>query len=81
MPVELAQYGIGVLAIGVIAYLGQQYFSSQQKQADPGIVEVIQNNTRVMEQLTGLLQGIKVDMAEQGAKIDELLARVRGGQK
>lgn len=44
---------------------------------DPNILEVIQNNTRVMDKLSELMQKIITSQKQQDVKIDELLARAR----
>lgn len=67
----MAQYGIAFFAIACLVYLVSQWFK-EREQGD--LSEVIQNNTKAMEQLTAFLH---VSMARQETKIDELVAWVR----
>lgn len=68
---ELAQYGIATFAIAGVFY----FVSLMLKQrAENNLAEVIQNNTRALEQLTTVVQ---VTLARQEAKLDELLERAR----
>lgn len=58
--------------------------SSPATESDPNIVkvlndtnEVIKNNTRAIESLSGVVQMLRIDMTRQEAKMDELLERAR----
>lgn len=92
MPgVEIAQYGIAVFALAGVFYLGGQFFrwmeARKPAQATPEnnkVIdvlndnnEVIKNNTRALENLSGLIQMLQINMTRQEAKIDELLERAR----
>lgn len=86
MPVaELAQYGIGFVAIGglffLVGKLIDKWFEQKKDDFQPQIVAqlatVVQNNTQAVEKLTILVQDIRVDVAAQGQKLDELVAKAR----
>lgn len=68
---EIAQYGIGFFAVAGLMYLVSQWI---KQRSDQDLVEVVQNNTQALEQLTTLIQ---VTLARQETKIDELLERAR----
>lgn len=68
---EFAQYGIAVFAVAGLIYLVDRWMRSK---ADNELAEVIENNTRALENLTTIIQ---VNLARQEAKIDELLERAR----
>jgi hypothetical protein len=68
---EIAQYGIATFAVAGIIYIVGQIL---KQRGDNNLAEVVQNNTKALENLTTLLQ---VTMARQEAKIDELLERAR----
>lgn len=68
---DIAQYGIATFALAGVFYFAIQIIKQRN---DQNLSEVIQNNTKAIEQLTTLLQ---VTMARQEAKIDELLERAR----
>jgi hypothetical protein len=90
--VEIAQYGIAVFALAGVFYFGGQFFRwiepRKPSQATPvkdikmleilnDSNEVIKNNTRALENLSGLIQMLQINMTRQEAKIDELLERAR----
>lgn len=68
---DIAEYGIAFFTVAGLIYLVTQWF---KQRGDRELSEVIQNNTRALEQLTTLIQ---VTMTRQEAKIDELLERAR----
>ena len=68
---EFAQYGLAVFAVAGLIYLVDRWMRSK---ADNELAEVIENNTRALENLTTIIQ---VNLARQEAKIDELLERAR----
>ena len=74
MPVpgpDIAQYGLAVFAVAGLVYLVDWWI---KQKGDNDLAEVVQNNTKALEQLTTLIQ---VAMTRQEAKIDELLERAR----
>ena len=83
---KIAEYGVTFVAIMAIVFLGKLFIdgyfrerAAKKDACDPNLIEVVQNNTRVMEQIIVLIQDVKVDLVEQRTKMDELLARVRVG--
>lgn len=75
---EFAQYGVGTLAVAGIIYIGIQVITSAfRQQANSELVEVVQNNTKALEQVAIAIQNVQINMARQEAKLDELLERAR----
>lgn len=68
---ELAQYGIATFALAGVFYFIAQIM---KQKSNNELAEVIQNNTKAIEQLTTLIQ---VSLARQDQKLDELLERAR----
>lgn len=71
---ELAQYGIGFFAVAGLIFVVARYFDSRSNNE---LAEVIQNNTKALEQVTAVVQAIQISLTRQEAKIDELLERAR----
>lgn len=71
---EIAQYGIGFFSVAGIIYIVSLVF---KRKSDTGTKDVIENNTKALESLTGLIQTMQVSLAKQETKIDELLAKAR----
>lgn len=71
---ELAQYGIGFFAVAGLVYVMSQYIA---RRGESELAEVIQNNTKALEQVTAVVQAIQLSLTRQEAKIDELLERAR----
>jgi hypothetical protein len=71
---EMAQYGIAVFAVGVLGYVLGKWLDNRNGK---DLAEVIQNNTRALEQVVIAVQSIQLSLARQEAKIDELLERAR----
>lgn len=75
---EFAQYGVGTLAVAGIIYIGIQVITSAFRQrANSELAEVVQNNTKALEQVAIAIQNVQINMARQEAKLDELLERAR----
>lgn len=70
---DIAQYGLAVFAVAGLIYLVDRWVKSKEEN-DLDLAEVVQNNTKALENLTTLIQ---VAMTRQEAKIDELLERAR----
>jgi hypothetical protein len=70
---ELAQYGLATFAVAGLLYFMDRWMKAK---SNNDLAEVVENNTKAMEQLTTLLQ---VTLARQEQKIDELLERARRG--
>jgi cell shape-determining protein MreD len=68
---DIAQYGIATFAIAGVFYIVSLIF---KRHDNTTIAEVVQNNTKALEQLVTLIQ---VSMARQDQKLDELLERAR----
>ena len=68
---EIAQYGIGFFAVAGLIYIIGRWI---ERRDELNLAEVVQNNTKAIEQLTTIIQ---VTLARQEAKIDELLERAR----
>lgn len=71
---ELAQYGIAAFSIGILGYILGKWLDNKNGKE---IAEVIQNNTKALEQITSVVQAIQLSLTRQEAKIDELLERAR----
>lgn len=71
---EIAQYGIGFFAVAGLLYVVTKFLD---KKKDKEITEVIENNTKALEQVTSVVQAIQLSLTRQEAKIDELLDRAR----
>ena len=91
-----SEVGVAAAALYVIFKLGCTFLDGyfQEKNAeretkkdsmtghcDPNIIEVIQNNTRVMDKLSDLMQKIITGQKQQDIKMDELLAHARQQNK
>jgi hypothetical protein len=72
---ELAQYGIGFFAVAGLIFVVTRYFTDRRNEVN--LAEVIQNNTKALEQVTAVVQAIQLSLTRQEAKIDELLERAR----
>ena len=71
---ELAQYGLATFAVAGLIYLVDKWIKQKN---DNDLAEVIQNNTKALEQVTAVVQAIQISLARQEAKMDELLERAR----
>jgi len=78
---------MGIAALYIIFYLAKAflegYFAEKAAHressagCDPNIINVVQNNTKVMDKLSDLMNKIITDQGRQETKIDELLAKAR----
>lgn len=71
---ELAQLGVAGFAVGVLGYVLGKWLDTRNGKE---LSEVIQNNTKALEQVTTVVQAIQLSLTRQEAKIDELLERAR----
>lgn len=71
---EIAQYGIGFFAVAGLIFVVARYFDGRNNN---NLAEVIENNTKALEQVTAVVQAIQISLARQEAKMDELLERAR----
>lgn len=77
---EIAQYGIGIFALAVLAYALIQTQRNRRNHNDgvERIVAVVENNTRALENNTRALEQLLIIATRQETKLDELLVRARG---
>lgn len=68
---DLAQYGIAFFTVAGLIFLVGQWL---KQRSDHELAEIIENNTKALEQLATLIQ---VTLTRQEAKLDELLERAR----
>lgn len=71
---ELAQYGIAFFAVAGLIYVISRWL---ERRDETNLTEVVQNNTKALEQVTTVVQAIQIVLARQETKIDELLERAR----
>jgi hypothetical protein len=71
---ELAQYGIAFFAVAGLIYIISRWI---ERRDEINLAEVVQNNTKALEQVTAVVQAIQISLTRQEAKIDELLERAR----
>lgn len=83
---DLAQYGIGFLSLGILAYVvalllknrnGKRQSEDNCRFAFDSFAVVIENNTRALEQVVHAVQAVQLTLTRQEVKLDELLERVR----
>lgn len=72
---ELAQYGIAFFTVAGLFYLIGLWL--KRNDGSDQIAEVVQNNTKALEQLATAIQTIQISLARQEQKIDEILERAR----
>lgn len=75
----MAQYGIAAFSVaGVIYIVGLIIKNWQAPNKDKkDLSSVIENNTKAITEMTGVIQNFQVTLARQEQKIDELLSRAR----
>ena len=75
----MAQYGIAAFSVaGVIYIVGLIIKNWQAPNKDKkDLSSVIENNTKAIIEMTGVIQNFQVTLARQEQKIDELLSRAR----
>lgn len=71
---DLAQYGIAFFAVAGLIYILGRWI---ERRDEINLAEVVQNNTKALEQVTAVVQAIQLSLTRQEAKIDELLERAR----
>lgn len=76
---ELAQYGIAFFTVAGLFYVFGQWLKHKDKSDanQVNLAEVVQNNTKALEQLATAIQTIQISLARQEQKIDEILERAR----
>lgn len=71
---ELAQYGLATFAVAGLLYIVSLFVG---KKKDNELSEVIENNTKALNNLSNIIQTMQLTMVRQEQKIDELLERAR----
>lgn len=71
---DIAQYGLATFAVAGLIYIVSIFV---KQKSDRNVTAVIENNTRVIEQVICVIQNMQINMARQEAKMDELLDRAR----
>jgi len=54
MPVQLADYGIAVFALAVVAWIVVTVFAPRRR--DPDLIKVISDNTQALTRLTAVIE-------------------------
>lgn len=74
MPIEVtAQYGMGIFALSVLAYVLVTRYKGNGEHSD-GLTAVVQNNTQAIQELMAFL---REQMGIQRQMLDEVLSRLR----
>ena len=76
---EIAQYGIAIFAVAMMGYVLVKIFTSQKNSTNENaeIIQVIQNNKAAMKELVALIHELRVEIAKEQMKLDELLDAAR----
>lgn len=82
-----SEVGVAAAALYIVFKLGSAFLDGYFKEktasreakggCDPNIIEVIQNNTKVMDKLSDLMNKLLTGQREQAVQMEELLARAR----
>lgn len=70
MPTGLADYGVAVFALGVIAWIVVTVFAP--KRQDPDLAKIIADNTRALTELSGVIEQQGRMLNAQGQALQEL---------
>lgn len=70
MPVQLADYGVAVFALALIAWIVVTVFGPKRK--DPDLVKVISDNTQALTELAVLVKQQSELLRQQSEMIAEL---------
>lgn len=76
---EIAQYGIAIFAVAMMGYVLVKIFTAQKNGNKAGneLVQVIQNNTAAMKELVDLIHELRIEIAKEQTKLDELVDLAR----
>ncbi len=76
---EIAQYGIAIFAVATMGYVLVKIFTEQKNGDKAGneLVQVIQNNTAAMKELVDLIHELRIEIAKEQTKLDELVDLAR----
>lgn len=70
MPLELADYGVVIFALGVIAWIVVTVFAP--KKQDPDLAEIIKDNTKALTELSAVIEQQGQMLQAQGQALQEL---------
>ncbi len=70
MPTSLADYGVAVFALGVIAWIVVAVFGPRKQESD--LARIISDNTRALTELSGLIEQQGQMIQTQGQVLAEL---------
>lgn len=70
MPVQLADYGVAVFALALIAWIVVAVFAPRRR--EPDLVKVISDNTRAMTELATLIRQQSELLQQQSAMLTEI---------
>ena len=70
MPLELADYGVVIFALGMIAWIVVAVFAP--KKQDPNLAEVIKDNTKALTELSAVIEQQGQMLQTQGQALQEL---------
>ncbi len=70
MPLELADYGVVIFALGVIAWIIVTVFAPRKQ--DPNLAEIIKDNTKALTELSVVIEQQGQMLQTQGQALQEL---------
>jgi len=70
MPLELADYGVVIFALGMIAWIVVAVFAP--KKQDPNLAEIIKDNTKALTELSVVIEQQGQMLQTQGQALQEL---------
>lgn len=70
MPLELADYGVVIFALGVIAWIIVTVFAPRKQ--DPNLAEIIKDNTKALTELSAVIEQQGQMLQTQGQALQEL---------
>lgn len=70
MPLELADYGVVIFALGMIAWIVVAVFAP--KKQDPNLAAIIKDNTKALTELSAVIEQQGQMLQAQGQALTEL---------
>ncbi len=70
MPLELADYGVVIFALGMIAWIVVAVFAP--KKQDPNLAGIIKDNTKALTELSAVIEQQGQMLQAQGQALQEL---------
>lgn len=70
MPVDLADYGVVIFALGVIAWIVVTVFGPRKQDSD--LAKIIADNTKALTELSGVIEQQGQTLHAQGRALQEL---------